>query len=558
MKSPVIAIGLDSADPLLLEKWMSQGHLKNLSQLRQQGIYGRLNNIVNYDGVPTETSSTEKVWVMFLTSCLPNQTGYWASVNFDAGSYEIAHGNEVNTSYDNKKYPPFYSLTDNYRVAVLDVPYTQLSDRVNGVQILGWGGHFPHTPSHSQPPELFADLIQKYGKNPVLHEDYKYWWDRAYFKRIQKDLKTSIATRSAICRDLLQREPWDLFLTVFGDTHTASHDFWHMSQPDHPLYPYLSRNGDGSDPMLNAFEDVDKAIGEILAEVPDHAHVLLFSVHGMGNNGNDMFTMLFLPELLYRFNFPGKSAIAPGKLGVTPPPLITKITRNTWAGEIWQRKYESNPIKRFLKPWTPSKFLRSGKQPDLVSPYELHEQSAPLNWMPTVWYSPLWPQMRAFALPAFADGAIRINLQGREREGIVATSEYDALCDQLTRILYGLKDARTGEPVVKEVVRTRHATKNDANLPDADLIVLWRENPTDVIDSPELGRIGPVPYYRTGGHRSNGFLMAKGPGIAPGSTLPEGQAVDLGPTILELMGAPIPNYVDGKPLLKVPVSNLTV
>jgi predicted AlkP superfamily phosphohydrolase/phosphomutase len=42
--NPVIAIGLDAVEPSLLEKWMSQGYLKNLSRLREQGIYGRLDN----------------------------------------------------------------------------------------------------------------------------------------------------------------------------------------------------------------------------------------------------------------------------------------------------------------------------------------------------------------------------------------------------------------------------------------------------------------------------------------------------------------------------------
>lgn len=43
-----------------------------------------------------------------------------------------------------------------------------------------------------------------------------------------------------------------------------------------------------------------------------------------------------------------------------------------------------------------------------------------------------------------------------------------------------------------------------------------------------------MTYYRSGGHRPRGFLMATGPGITPGSSLPEGQAIDIGPTILEL------------------------
>jgi len=562
MNTPVIAIGLDSADPVLLESWMAQGHLKNLSKLRQAGTYGRLHNTVNYGGIPTETSATERLWVMFSTGCLPNKTGYWGPVKFHADSYEITH-DTVNGAYDFKEYPPFYALGDKYRVAAFDVPVSALSENVNGVQILGWGGHAPHTPSHSQPPELLPDLIRQYGKNPVLHQDYGYWWDKAYFNRIQKGLNSSTSTRSAISQDLLKQETWDLFLTVFGETHSAGHDFWHLSQPDNPLYPYKNSSGLNGDPMLQAFEDVDRAIGEIIAAVPEPAYVVVFAVHGMENNVTDMFSMTFLPELLYRFNFPGKVGIARGKLGMTPPPPITNPRRKSWSGEVWQLKYDPNPIKQFLKKWTPSKFdkfLDSKHQDDLVSPYELLKQSAPLNWMPAMWYQPLWSQMKAFALPAFAAGHIRINLQAREEKGVVPISEYEALCEELTHYLYSLKDGRTGELIVKEVVRTR--TRQDAldcnpNLPDADLVVLWQDCPTDVVDSPDFGRIGPVTYYRSGGHRSRGFLMASGPGITPSSSLPEGQAIDIGPTILELMGAPIPDYCDGKSLLRTLVSNLT-
>lgn len=558
MKNPVIAIALDSAEPQLLEKWMSQGYLKNLNQLRQQGIYGQLNNTINYGNTSTTASSTELVWTMFLTGCLPHKTGYWGPVQYKADSYEINHDN-VNGGYDFKEYQPFYALGEKYRIAAFDLSGSILSQQVNGMQILGWGGHFPHTPSHSLPANLLPDLIQQYGKNPIFHKDHGYWWDRAFVDRLQQGIKESISTRSAICRDLLKREDWDLFLTSFSETHSAGHYFWHLSQPDHPLYPYKSKEAAGGDPLLKSFQDVDQAIGEILAEAPDSAYVMLFAVHGMESNYTDMSSMMFLPEVLYRYCFPGKVGLAPGRIGVTPPPLIANPVRRTWAGEIWQRKYESNPIKRLLRPWTPSKFLRSGQQPDLISPYELHEQSAPLNWMPAMWYKPLWSQMKAFALPAFASGQIRINLQGREPNGIVAPSEYDAVCNELTQILYRLRDARTGNPIVKEVVRTRqNATEDGPEFSDADLVLIWQEHPTDVVDSPDLGRIGPVTYYRPGGHSDKGFLMAKGPGITPGSSLSAGETIDMGPTILKLMDAPIPRHLDGKPLLDVSASLATV
>ena len=43
--SPVIAIELGAADLNLIEGWIAQGHLKNLSRLLEQGASGRLENL---------------------------------------------------------------------------------------------------------------------------------------------------------------------------------------------------------------------------------------------------------------------------------------------------------------------------------------------------------------------------------------------------------------------------------------------------------------------------------------------------------------------------------
>lgn len=235
MGEPVLAIGLDAADPQLLEEWMDAGHLPNLNRIRQQGSYGRLGNTVNYNNIPTETSSTERLWVMFSTGCLPNKTGYWSPVKYSPQDYSVEH-DTIHGAYNFKEFSPFYALGQDYRVATFDIPVSALSDNLNGLQILGWGGHAPHTPSHSLPADLLPDIIQRYGKNPLLHQDYGNWWDQSYRDRTQKALQESITKRIAICKELLQKEAWDLFIAVFGETHTAGHDFWHLSQPDHPLH----------------------------------------------------------------------------------------------------------------------------------------------------------------------------------------------------------------------------------------------------------------------------------------------------------------------------------
>ncbi|WP_250125018.1 alkaline phosphatase family protein [Chroococcidiopsis sp. CCMEE 29] len=554
MKKPVIAIGLDAADPSLLETWMSQGHLKNLRRLRAQGAYTRLNNLDYYRA---ETPLTT-----FLTGCLPEKTGYWAPVKLLEGTYDI----EEIEAYDFTEYPPFYALGDDYRVAVFDMPHSTLSEQVNGVQVLAWGAHAPLTPSHSRPTQLLQELISQHGEHPALNKDYANCLNLTDLAKLQKALETGISRRSAICQDLLQREPWDLFLTLFGETHSAAHYLWHLSQPDHPLYPILGVRSPG-DALLEVFEAVDQAIGEILAKAPEDAYVLVFATHGMGSNIMDLPSMLFLPELLYRFNFPGKFGIAPGKMGTTPKQPMTegRARWGGWLGTVWGLKHESNPVKGFLRRNTPTKLFNrleplfgAAPQPDLVSFHQLQKQSDSLFYQPAIWYKPFWSQMKAFALPSFSEGYIRINLQEREPEGIVAPSEYDAFCDELSQQLYCLRDGRTGKPMVQKIIRTRqHATDRDPKLPDADLVVIWQEeHATDVVDSPDLGRIGPVPHHRTGSHRSQGFFMAQGSGIAPGSSLPVGHALDLAPTILKLMDAPIPEYCEGKPLLEVPASQL--
>ena len=68
MKNPVIAIGLDSAEPTLIEKWINQGRLKNISRLWREGAHARLETFKGY--------SAELPWTTFLTGCSPTKTGW--------------------------------------------------------------------------------------------------------------------------------------------------------------------------------------------------------------------------------------------------------------------------------------------------------------------------------------------------------------------------------------------------------------------------------------------------------------------------------------------------
>lgn len=500
----VLAIGMDAADPTLIESWMEEGHLPNLRRLHCQGTYAHI------ESLPTHKS--ELAWTTFLTGCRPEKTGFWSPIEYGMKTYTVKERREA---YDFAEFPPFYALGDQFSVTIFDVPQSKLSDQVNGFQIFAWGAHAAFAPRQSRPPHLLQELIERHGESSILSNNFAHPLDRSGLIDLHKNLQTNILRRSAICQDLLQRQDWDLFLTVFSEIHTAGHYFWHLSRVDHPLYGMVEIPV--GDALLDTYKSVDHEIGEIVKGVSDETYVVIFSAHGMTDGVLGLPSNAFLPELLYRFSFSGKTG------------LTFKKIDGTWEVHFDQRL-------------------------DFIHPSLLQKMHKTLYWLPARWYTPSWPKMKAFALPSFSDGYIRINLQGREARGVVPPSEYNALCDEITELLAGLQDARTGQPMVTQVLRTRRtAADDDVKLPDADLIVLWQDRyATDTVISPEFGRIGPVPYTRSGDHRARGFFLAKGPDIAAQSELSTGHTLDLAPTIRALMGAPLLDHFDGKPLLRLP------
>jgi hypothetical protein len=255
---------------------------------------------------------------------------------------------------------------------------------------------------------------------------------------------------------------------------------------------------------------------------------VLFAVHGMKANNIDLASSLFLPEFLYRWSR-GRAALAEGDPAAPVPDLEVDGTRH-WRQEIWA--------------------LRT---PDgdgaLESPEAQEARRDPLDWNPANWYRKAWPDLQAFALPSYSHGMVRLNVRGRDGSGGVDPLDYDGVCEVLADDLRTLVDARSGAPLVREVLRTRQAALDpDPLAPPADLIVVWRdEAPADCVESPRIGRIGPVPFFRSGGHAPSGFCLAAGPGIEAGSALPEDAAAqDLSASLLACLGCPRPAGMEGR------------
>ena len=267
----------------------------------------------------------------------------------------------------------------------------------------------------------------------------------------------------------------------------------------------------------------------------------------MGANNSDTPSMVLLPELVYRWAT-GKTLLDVPREWADHPNRVPIIPE----GQNWNSALSRclpaprRPFKARLKAGVPARARRLAKRllPGLSTP----SGSLSLEWMPASRYRTEWATMRAFALPSFYDGRIRVNLRGREAAGIVDRADYAATCDELEDVLRDCRDPRTGEPVVDHIERPGNADPFALGSEDADLTVAWRD-PACAFVHPELGLVGPAPFRRTGGHTGPfGFAYASGEGIEIGDGGIR-SAFDVSPTIAALLDETPLADVDGTSLL---------
>lgn len=504
MHAPLIAIGLDAADPELVDGYIADGTMPVLAGLRARGTHGRL--------AGADVYRAETPWTNFLTGCRAESSGYWGPIRYNPQTYLTDEAG----AYAFDRLPPFYTAVDG-PVCVFDVPQTRLQPALDGIQVLGWGSHSQQGPACSLPPGLLDELEARFGVSPVDDETATNAYDPDALDAFNADVVEALRRRGPLSAALLLQQDWRMFLTVLGEPHSGGHELWHHGEP-HPL------QRPGVERIRDLYRATDAVIGQILQAAPAQAHTVVFSLHGMVPNKLDVPSMAILPEVLARWAF-GRAFVADG---VDPPPQPRRDFARHWKHEIWQLRTAAG-------------------EAELEGPDRLRERGDVLNWQPAQWYRPLWPRMRAFALPSYSDGTIRFNLRGRERDGRVEPADVAALAQELSDLLAGLIDLRSGRPVVERVIH-RQVRPGESPAP-ADLVVHWSDAAlSDVFAHPALGVFGPYPWFRTGGHRPVGFWTAVGPRIQSGRNA-DGGLLDLPATLLDLAGCAPHPWMEGRSLL---------
>lgn len=503
----LLMIGLDAAEPALVERGIDDGTLPALRRLRAAGRYGRLaSSAAQLAGSP---------WPSFFTGSSPARHGMYHFLQWRAAEMRLARPSE-----DWLPMRPFWRAfgADGPRCAVLDAPMTYAPGPFPGLEISGWASHDHLCPPASHPPGALGALRREFGAPPLGDEVYGPQRPKQLLAVRDELLEaTRRVTEAALA--LARSEPWDLLLVGFAAPHRGGHKLWDASGARGEVGVADERALAAALPEV--YRACDAAVARLVEAAGAGATTLVFSLHGMGPN---TCRSEVLPGMLARVLSGG----APSEPETAPRGALARL-RGAVPIE-WR-----NEVKRRL-------------------PMALQDR------LTTFWRTRRggWDGVRAFCLPADLQGYVRLNLRGREARGCVAPgAEAQALCDEIADGIASFCDADSGEPLVAEITPAAQLFGPGPRTGDLpDLVVRWSDTPAArhrAVRSPRYGRIdwptpGRNPDGRAGNHRGRGFLLAAGDRIAPGSLEADAHIVDLAPSACALLGVEPPFAMQGRRL----------
>jgi predicted AlkP superfamily phosphohydrolase/phosphomutase len=508
-KYSVLVVGFDGATFDLMLPWIEQGHLPHLGRVLRSGARSRLESTI--------PPITPCAWSSFMTGKNPGKHGLFDFIEPDG---------ERGFRFTNASFRDGETLwgclsRHGRRVGVVNVPMTYPPEPVNGFLISGLD-----TP-HELSPYMYPVQIRQELKDAGI----RYRIDQQHLGNMRTNARrrqqlTSIfdaeTARTAAFRKLSEDRSCDFRMIVYGATDQVQHHFWHFMDETHDKY-----DADGAKEFRHAVRDTymhcDEQLGLLLDECDEDTIVIVMSDHGFGPMTNVRLRMnqILRDAGLLTFD----QAAAPGKAKQAIAGWLDRVLRSTL----------SSDMKRTI----------AGLFPRLRVWFENLDE-AKIDWTKT----------SAYVNEAYRSSpAIWLNrLQG------MSDGELRELRERIELIMLSLVDPVTGGLVISNCYKPQELYHGPHTAKAPELLPSWWEDGF-LLDQSSAAQPGPPSVERStapleGGvefaasHRLDGVLMMSGGPVQKELAFEGARIIDVAPTVLYLMGAPIPDDMDGRVLVE--------
>lgn len=490
----VVVIGIDGASWNVLNHMSNGGVMPNLKRLVDTAASGNLTSTIPPTSPPA--------WTSFMTGKRPGKHGifsWWEALNHQ---FVPVSARDI----DGKTLWQLLGESGK-RVGVFNVPmtYPLPSYPVNGFLIAGI--LTPSVESEFTYPASLRDELTSLVSDYTIHVPWlEYEQRRNGRQALMNDLTAKLQQRREVALALLDRYETDFFMVVLAGNDRLGHCLWRYIGLDPAME--LDSEGQQIQRMIRAYyRQLDDTLGDMLACCGPDTSVFVISDHGFGPIRKEIYINKWLAEqgLLVSSSSPGirrmrtsLRSIARG-LGITEERLRRVLGR------------------------------RGAKLAQGLA------STIRVDWSRTVAYSN-------------GSNAIQINLKGREPHGIVNPgSEYEEILSQVIERLAQLRDPETGRQPVKAIFRREEIAQGPHIRRAPDILMLMADegyvaHECDV----DVDSVFESPGWRTGGHTMEGVLVATGRHVRKNTRIAGARIIDLAPTILYMMGLPIPDDMDGQ------------
>ncbi len=502
----MLVIGLDAADPGLLERLAADGRAPTVARLQREGTTADLES-------PLRTLPGA-IWPELATGVSGGRSALYYHPRQLRTGEAVARRIET-CDVDAEAQYWVVATAGGRRSLTVDVPQSVATPaEVGGTQLFEWGLHDRSFSTASQPPELLERIRSRHGDHPVAVCDSAHGSTVPGYRRLLRGLRDGIDAKGEFASELVERNDWDLATVVFAEGHCAGHQLFHFHDPTHRSHD-AAAPADLREGITDVYRRLDAAVARLIDAAGHDAEVLVVASHGMASYVGG-----------YQLLAPVLEALGYGRQHPRP----TKPPKSAL------------PLRRLVRRALPTA-VRDRR--------DSARRADPATYTRVVFTD---PSQRAAVLDNNRCGAVRLNVEGREPQGTIAPDDVASTLDELRAQLAALVDPATGQPIVEATQTAREAFGPDHHPDLPDLLVDFRTDlgPLEACTSPATGQINrtfrSAHTPRTGDHVPGSRLWATGRGFAPGAVIDGANVLDVAPTVLDLLAVPVPASVDGRSL----------